>query len=79
MLGEGIGQRGAAPHASQHVGHQGAEVRVRGQLGLDAEHAIERQARLEERRDLLGERDQIAAGDATPAPFRPGQPQEAPP
>jgi len=38
-----------------------------GQLGLDAEHAIERQARLEQRRDLLGERDQIALGiDAGP-------------
>ena len=67
VLGERVGQRAAAAHAAQHVAHDRAQARGRGQLGLDGERAIEGQARLEQGGELLGERDQIAAGDAAAA------------
>ena len=42
-----------------------------------AERAIERQAGLEQRGELLGEGHQIAAGDAAAAQLRPRQPEQA--
>ena len=47
VLGERVGQRGAAAHAAQHVAHDRAQARGRRQIDLDGERAVERQPGLE--------------------------------
>ena len=78
MLAERVGHRRAALHAAQHVGHDGTQPGRGRQLRLDGQGAVERQAGLDQGGELLGERHQIASGDAAPPGLGPGQAQQPP-
>src|SRR5207253_7285905 len=73
MLGERLAQRRACAHAAQHMGRDGTEPWVGRQLFLDGERAVEGEARLEERGQLLGEGDELTAPDATLSQGGPGE------
>ena len=75
VLAERIGERGAALYAAEHVGHDGAQARRGRKLRLDGERAVERQAGLDQSGELLGERDQVAAGHTAPPALGPGEAQ----
>ncbi len=63
VLGEGVAQRAAAAHGSQKIRHDDPEARVRRQFLEDGQRAIERHAGLDQGRQLLGERQEIALPD----------------
>ena len=73
VLGERLAQRGACAHAAQDMGRDGAEPWVGRQLFLDGERAVEGEARFEERGQLLGEGDELAAPDAALPQGGPGE------
>jgi hypothetical protein len=77
MLGEGIRQRGAAPHALEHIADDHAKADVRRQLAQDGQRAVERHAGLEQRGELLGEGQDVAAGDPPDASLRPRETEDA--
>ena len=62
VLGERVGERLAAAHGLQHVRHHRLQRRLVGQLDERAEAAVERQAGGEQRRQLLRDDQEIAAG-----------------
>jgi len=64
MLGERLAQGRAAPNAQQQVGDDRLDALVGRQLLEDRQRAVEGQARLEERGELLRERQEILAADA---------------
>ena len=63
---ERLRQRAARPHALVHVVEHDLEDRVGDALAQDVERLHERHARLEQRRQLLVEDEELAAGDLAP-------------
>jgi len=62
VLREGLGQGGAAPDVGQDAARDGPEALGRRQLGLDGQRSIEGDPGLEQRRQPLGEGDEVAPG-----------------
>ena len=79
VLGERLAQRRAGAHATQDMARDGAQPWVGRQLFLDGERAVEGEARFEERGELLGEGDELAAPDATRLQGGPGEAGQARP
>ena len=61
VRGQAVGQRSAALEHAQDVEHDEAEGGSLGELGGDGEGAIERHAGVEQRGQLLGEEEDVAA------------------
>jgi len=78
MQGQRIGERGAASDALEHVRDDGAEARARRQLALDGQCAVERHAGFDQRGQLLGEGEDVAAGDSPTAARGPGEAKQTP-
>ena len=75
---EGVGQRRARLHPLVHVVEDGLEERIGDAAAQQVERLHERHARLEQRRQLLVEDEELARADA-PAPRQPErEPAEAP-
>ena len=75
MLAERLAQGRAAPNAHLQVGDDRLDALVGRQLLEDRQRAVEGQARLEERGELLRERQEILAADARGAAE--GEPRRA--
>jgi hypothetical protein len=66
---ERISSRSSCERSSrvQHLGHDALQLRVVRQLGEGREAPVERQARGDERRELLGEDEQVLGPDPSPS------------
>ncbi len=66
MLAHGVGERVARLHVVEHLGDRLAERLVLGLLGEDVQALHQGQARVDHRRELPGEDDDVARRDAGP-------------
>src|SRR5207253_610818 len=64
VLGERLAERRAATHAVEQVGDDRLQARARRELLLDRQRAVQREPRLDQGRELLGEREEVALADA---------------
>jgi hypothetical protein len=78
VLGHGFRERVPAPDALQQIADDGAQARAGGQFLEDDERAIERQPGLDQGRELLEQREDLDAADATPAEGGHCQPEGGP-